>query len=652
MGPNYCFHGSDAAPAVVVRVHGLEVLFSTDEMGSPGAPPQSFSPVRGATKASKPIGGSPGRPASPFRPGITEATYKRGLQVLRQHQVDTFTKGSLYADYSKSGSPMGGKEGGFGAGRQQQRHPETFETMAIPNCAVCLRRVRGLSNLSSGLAGCSDIPVCRSFTSDARLSFDELNSLRTADGLKGAGSEEADCSVRCLPCHIYHTVANSTGSSRNALKGGDGNMRKLGRCCACGMSENIWMCLQCGHTGCGRYTAQHAKAHHQEHPTHNLSLELATGRIWNYHTDTFCYYEVSDIRSPQDPLYYASDALFSPLSAPIAPDSSRYNAEPAMAVGGMGPSSPPQCKKFMTPSFDAAQSGLPGNGAHSAGGGGGIEGISGLDSVTAGKITAMMGNYERLLEAQLQDQQLYFEKLLARETVRALEQSYQPQQSGEKATGGSSSSATSLKKGKSQKNSARALAAAETSAGAEEKSSLEPALGNETCPIAAPFLTQSSAFQQAASELTDAEVLRGMEEVEALKLEISAMEAEYRAVLEEIRAADDLVRLLKKDNDGLIRAQKELVGLRDRCRECTATDSLLCLWLLQREQEADWKQKTEQFRLQATAQVRLRFCMTCTLLMCGRITPSCESAGDRSGAADPGPVLLHEVSDQRCDCLP
>lgn len=43
------------------------------------------------------------------------------------------------------------------------------------------------------------------------------------------------------------------------------------------------------------------------------------------------------------------------------------------------------------------------------------------------KMNQLVGDYDTLLRSQLLDQQLYFEKLLAKETVRALELSYQLQ---------------------------------------------------------------------------------------------------------------------------------------------------------------------------------------------------------------------------------
>jgi hypothetical protein len=50
-----------------------------------------------------------------------------------------------------------------------------------------------------------------------------------------------------------------------------------------------------------------------------------------------------------------------------------------------------------------------------------------LDSTAMSKMNQLVGDYDTLLRSQLLDQQLYFEKLLAKETVRALELSYQLQ---------------------------------------------------------------------------------------------------------------------------------------------------------------------------------------------------------------------------------
>jgi len=51
-----------------------------------------------------------------------------------------------------------------------------------------------------------------------------------------------------------------------------------------------------------------------------------------------------------------------------------------------------------------------------------------LDSVSLNKMDHLMEEYDLLLRSQLLDQQLYFEKLLAKETVKALELSFQLEQ--------------------------------------------------------------------------------------------------------------------------------------------------------------------------------------------------------------------------------
>ena len=59
-------------------------------------------------------------------------------------------------------------------------------------------------------------------------------------------------------------------------------------CHDCGMTSTLWVCLTCGFIGCGRYTRKHA-AQHYNNTRHPYSLELATGRIWDYDNGTFAH---------------------------------------------------------------------------------------------------------------------------------------------------------------------------------------------------------------------------------------------------------------------------------------------------------------------------------------------------------------------------
>ena len=52
-------------------------------------------------------------------------------------------------------------------------------------------------------------------------------------------------------------------------------------CAACGSQANLWICLICGHVGCGRYQGGHAYRHFGE-SAHLYALELGSQRVWDY----------------------------------------------------------------------------------------------------------------------------------------------------------------------------------------------------------------------------------------------------------------------------------------------------------------------------------------------------------------------------------
>lgn len=544
--------------------------------------------------------GSPQRAQSPFKKDYTDFWYQHGIQHLLQYRSSSKFVGKL-----PSSSHL--------------RSLSSVEPCALPTCCVCLRRIREVSNLASGLNGASDLMVGRSYAGDAKLSLDELNTLswhedfKVVKDSKFAPEEENHLGVRCIVCHIYHAVAtsrnndvkshritewqqqpssnsNSTATTSMITSSSSGssnsNGAHLGRCRTCNLSENIWVCLLCGHTGCGRYTSQHAKAHFQEYPSHHLSLELVSGRIWNYATDTFAYIEDESAHYISPVYSYSTQARLVASGQGVkaaADDGDDGECQGSVALTHQdyyrqGQASPSFTKKFILPSFlyptseDQNNSGSGRSGqlgrypGHFATAGTGSELLSeesaaslGLDCVTTEKINALMGYYERLLEAQLLDQQLYFEKLLARETVRALESSYH---SAEKEKETVSTAGNMAKKASSSKASLKVNEFNDAASASEEKTETTTTFLPESgMHINSPFLTRSNAFAEAQSELENEEVLRDMNEVETLKLEISGIEAEYQGILESMRAADDQVRLLKKENDVLIKSQKAKVRI-------------------------------------------------------------------------------------------
>ncbi|XP_049852053.1 uncharacterized protein LOC126329068 [Schistocerca gregaria] len=59
-------------------------------------------------------------------------------------------------------------------------------------------------------------------------------------------------------------------------------------CSKCGIQDDLWICLLCGHIGCSRYRESHARAHYLQ-TFHNYALEVETQRVWDYAGDGYVH---------------------------------------------------------------------------------------------------------------------------------------------------------------------------------------------------------------------------------------------------------------------------------------------------------------------------------------------------------------------------
>lgn len=118
----------------------------------------------------------------------------------------------------------------------------------------------------------------------------------------GATIELPSCPV-CLDRLDEHvtglvtTICNHSFHSQCLLKWGDASCPvcrycqqpgQASRCSTCGASSNLWICLICGHVGCGRYEAGHAKQHFCD-TDHAYALELESHKIWSYVGDQWVH---------------------------------------------------------------------------------------------------------------------------------------------------------------------------------------------------------------------------------------------------------------------------------------------------------------------------------------------------------------------------
>lgn len=59
-------------------------------------------------------------------------------------------------------------------------------------------------------------------------------------------------------------------------------------CMQCEGTDSLWICLICGHVGCGRYQGGHAASHYRA-TNHTYALQLGTNRVWDYAGDNFVH---------------------------------------------------------------------------------------------------------------------------------------------------------------------------------------------------------------------------------------------------------------------------------------------------------------------------------------------------------------------------
>ncbi len=73
---------------------------------------------------------------------------------------------------------------------------------------------------------------------------------------------------------------------RNSILAGTGPPES--ECSVCGTCSNLWICIICGNTGCGRYDSAHAFAHYVE-TGHSFAMDIATQHVWDYAGDGYVH---------------------------------------------------------------------------------------------------------------------------------------------------------------------------------------------------------------------------------------------------------------------------------------------------------------------------------------------------------------------------
>lgn len=386
----------------------------------------------------------------------------------------------------------------------------------LPTCSICLRRLRCvsalLSNSNSQQQG-SDIAVGRSFAYNCSLSsasnqFHSEDAAIYASSSSSAASREISTKVkvRCVVCFIYYSAQQqqekASGSNPLDAKGIPAST-SLSYCEACGLHENIWVCLLCGYTGCGRYTSMHAHLHYQtSHTYHQWALELVSGRIWDYKLDSFVHFE--DTSAAYGDFMSSTFSRLTNLNVygdfNVSSVRELQNQQASIESLMMPGAEDISARKMLVSRATLENSSLQSN------------------SILPGEINDKMNKvameYERRIESQLAEQQLHYEKLLARETMRAMEYSYR------------------LINGESASESSQVFE-------------------SESANNAATVASCISSFDREAID-------RQLYEIEYIKLESTSVEAEHAYLSEELKAVTESNRKIMHNCDVLLRKQAKL----------------------------------------------------------------------------------------------
>ncbi|GAA5940222.1 hypothetical protein JCM10213_008362 [Rhodosporidiobolus nylandii] len=228
----------------------------------------------------------------------------------------------------------------------------------LPSCPVCLE------TLDARVSGLVQIPCQHSYHCSCLLKWGDS---------------------RCPVCRATNARTGrrntlTSSNSTSAAAGGDG---KENKCAVCQSPSNLWLCVLCGHAGCGRYQGGHAHSHFGE-TGHSYSLEIETGRIWSYCDDEYVHRLIRLRPNPADPTSPSGASRL--IELPSLSSASRTAA-----------SSDP----------DDLSSKI---GAQHAHGGGPSE----TAAAEQDKLEALAVEYGNLMSAQLEEQREYYEDELAR----------------------------------------------------------------------------------------------------------------------------------------------------------------------------------------------------------------------------------------------
>ncbi|XP_061382221.1 BRCA1-associated protein isoform X1 [Danaus plexippus] len=138
----------------------------------------------------------------------------------------------------------------------------------LPTCPVCLER------MDESVAGVLSVQCSHSFHADCLVRWSDAR----CPVCRCAQTPEPRERAVCLQCEIEGGPIEEGGPMGEGEGAGEA-LESYG---------SLWICLICGHVGCGRYEKGHAAKHFLA-SNHTYALQLGSNRVWDYAGDNFVH---------------------------------------------------------------------------------------------------------------------------------------------------------------------------------------------------------------------------------------------------------------------------------------------------------------------------------------------------------------------------
>ncbi|XP_047538433.1 BRCA1-associated protein [Vanessa atalanta] len=146
----------------------------------------------------------------------------------------------------------------------------------LPTCPVCLER------MDESVAGVLSVQCAHAFHAECLVRWRDAR----CPVCRCAQTPEPRERALCLQCESEREGEDTAEGEDECASAGEG---EGGEGAAEGLDAgSLWICLICGHVGCGRYEKGHAAKHFQA-SNHTYALQLGSNRVWDYAGDNFVH---------------------------------------------------------------------------------------------------------------------------------------------------------------------------------------------------------------------------------------------------------------------------------------------------------------------------------------------------------------------------